>query len=309
MKKRLTSPKNRHFEWALLNKTEIWIDDLIIHQVDLNQVSKTIAHCLQLHADEVLVVDVRDKTMVIDILRRSVRPEQIAGKERKLLRALSGVKGLTLTPDTAIHSEGVLGMISLDPETAQKVIEKAKYIAIEVREKVGKRAVIFATGTEVKSGQIVDTNTPWIIKRLEEEGFDAAAGGILEDNDFFIASKIQEAASEGYGIIITTGGVGAEEKDQTIEGIKRLDPEAFVHYIVRYKKGTGRHAKDGVRIAVGYYSPAYLIALPGPNKEVRHALETLIEIVKAGTWDKELLATQIALRLRDILVSKMSYRH
>ena len=50
-------------------------------------------------------------------------------------------------------------------------------------------------------------------------------------------------------MIITTGGVGAEAKDRTIEATERLDPKTAVQWIVKYQK-QGRHVKEGVRIGV-----------------------------------------------------------
>jgi nicotinate-nucleotide pyrophosphorylase len=45
---------------------------------------------------------------------------------------------------------------------------------------------------------------------------------------------------------------------------------------------TGRHKKDGVKIAVGEYNGTLIISLPGPNDEVKASLEPIVNGLKAG---------------------------
>lgn len=99
-------------------------------------------------------------------------------------------------------------------------------------------------------------------------------------------------------------GVGAEDKDRTIEAVLRLDPEAATPYICKYQKGTGRHHKEGVKIAVGMVSGSLVIALPGPNDEVNASLEVLTEGLKVGS-NKLVLAESIAEALRKRLRDKI----
>jgi len=66
---------------------------------------------------------------------------------------------------------------------------------------------------------------------------------------------------------------------------------------VRFEKGTGRHLKDGVRIAVGERNGCLLAALPGPHDEVRLAGPILVRGYKQG-WSKQELAGQLADVLR-----------
>ncbi len=87
-----------------------------------------------------------------------------------------------------------------------------------------------------------------------------------------------------------------------------LDPGASTPYISKYKLGTGRHHKDGVRIAVGQIDDAVVVALPGPNDEVKASLEILVRGVKSGLSKNE-LAEGIAENLRAILREKMTDWH
>jgi len=123
-------------------------------------------------------------------------------------------------------------------------------------------------------------------------------GGILPDSVGAISYQLEKALDEGFGLILTTGGVGAEEKDCTVEALLRIDPSAATPYILKFEPGTGRHAKDGVRIAVGRVGISRIVALPGPTREVKEGLERVLEGL-AKDWDKGQIAEHIASGLRE----------
>ena len=102
--------------------------------------------------------------------------------------------------------------------------------------------------------------------------------------------------------------MGAEAKDCTLEALLALDPGAVTPHICKYEKGTGRHAKDGVRIGVGRAFDSLIVALPGPNDEVRASLDVLVEGLRSNL-DKHALAEEIARNLRALLREKMGHRH
>jgi hypothetical protein len=83
-----------------------------------------------------------------------------------------------------------------------------------------------------------------------------------------------------------------------------VDPEAVTPYVCRFEQGTGRHDKDGVRIGVGQVGRSILVALPGPNAEVRLGMAAVIRGLAEG-WDKERLAAEVARPLREHLREKM----
>lgn len=291
-------------ELNLLGKTEIWIENIILRNADLREIAHVTAEVLELKPDEVIVTDVRENRIVLDVLRKTVYAEQIFGKKDKLLEQLSKISGVIITEKTTIHSEGVLGFIALDENTAKEVTERLEQIVEEVKSRIAKRAIVFSTGFEIKDGIVKDTNTPVIMERLQKEGYKVARGHVLDDDENIIASNILDALSEGYGLIVITGGVGAEEKDKTVEGILRVDPEAATSYIVKYEVGKGRHVKDGVKIAVGKVGETIIIGLPGPTEEARLGLEAAIQGILRGV-DKYTLANQIAEVLRKRLREKV----
>lgn len=292
----------------LLNKTEIWINNIKLENTNLTLLAEEVADVLGLPKNMVLVVDVRDNHITLDVLQQHINPESVFGKQKELLDRLSKLSGVKIFEDTDIHSAGILGMIGLDEDQAKEVIEKSNEMAVKIQSMLSKRVIVFPTGFEVKRGMIEDTNTPMLKAALESEGFKVTVGQILDDDLDFIAGNIRRAVDYGYGLVLTTGGVGAEDKDKTVEGILKVDPEAATPYIVKFKQGTGRHEKEGVRIGVGQVDQTLIIALPGPNDEVKIGLSVILDALKEGT-SKEALAHKLAEALREKLRTKFHHMH
>ena len=292
----------------LLNKTEICIINIKLEDANLTLLAEEVAEVLNLPKHMVLVVDVRDDHITLDVLQQRINPESIFGKKEILLERISKITGVKIFEDTDIYSNGILGMISLDEKQAKDVIEKSNEMGVTIKNLISKRVIVFPTGFEVKKGMIHDTNTPMIKETLESEGFKVTIGQVLDDDIDFIAGNIRRAVEYGYGLVITTGGVGAEDKDKTVEGILKIDPEAATPYIVKFKKGTGRHEKDGVRVGVGQVDQTLIVALPGPNDEVKIGLSIIVESLNQDI-NKEALAHKLAEALREKLRTKFHHMH
>ena len=284
-------------EFDLLQKTELRIERIELCGANLTAVAAVVADILGLERHEVLVTDVLGDVMTIDILRKTADAYRLVGKRECLLEELSRLPGVRVTEATTICSEGMLGWIALDRAQAKKALKRVERLAKQIRQRVSKRAIIFSTGAEVASGQIMDTNTPAIHQRLETEGYSVTLGPTLPDDELLIAANLRQAVDDGYGLVVITGGVGAEDKDRTIEAVLALDSEAAAEYICKYQKGTGRHHKDGVKIAVGQVSQTLIVALPGPNDEVKSSLNVLVNGLSSGS-SKQVLAKNIASVLR-----------
>jgi molybdenum cofactor synthesis domain-containing protein len=272
---------------------------------NLNDIAATVADVLGMDRKEILVTDAQNEVMTIDILKKSVNAYSIIGQKDRLLRRLAELPGIVITEKTSLCSEGMLGWIALEEKGARRALERSEKMVQEIQKKLSKRAIVFSTGFEVESGQIEDTNKPTVVQRLEAEGYSVTIGPTLKDDEVLIAGSIKQSVeSGGYGLVVTTGGVGAEAKDQTIEALLALDPDAATPYTCRFQIGTGRHAKDGVRIGVGEVSETLIVALPGPNDEVKLGLEELIKGLKSNL-SKHMLAEKIASTLREELQEKM----
>lgn len=284
-------------EYNLLEKTELWISPIRLTKVDLGACARAAAHVLALGPDDIMVTDVIGDTLTLDVLVPVVEAEKVVGRGKDLLAALASVPGVYVTSETQIHSEGILGFIALDEELGQEIIERSRKMNTQITERIRRRSLIFASGNEILAGQIRDTNSPFLIDALKSEGYDASQGRTLEDEAGAIARVFRESAANGYGLLVTTGGVGAEGKDQTLEGLSLVDPHAEMPYILKFHKGHGRHQKVGVRIGVGMLEMTLIVCLPGPHDEVELAWPVLREGLK-DRWEKEALAQALAKRLR-----------
>ncbi len=291
-------------EYDLLDKTELTINGISLTNVNLDQVARVAADTFQIERSDLLVTDVLGDHLVLDILRKGLDPHAIVAKKDELLQRLSKLPGINITHKTSISSKGMLSWIALGSVEGEKVLKRSEKMAKEIRRRLEKTAVVFSTGHEVANGQVMDTNGPTIQRRLNSEGYSVKLGLTLKDDEVLIAAHLRQAADDGVGLIIITGGVGAEDKDRTIEAVLMIDPVAATPYIVKYELGVGRHKhKDSVRIAVGNIDRTMIVALPGPNDEVQTGLNALIEGL-GSDLSKEGLAESIATSLRERLKSK-----
>ncbi len=290
----------------LFSKREIFFRGLELSGVNLDQVARVVAKELGLSENEVIVVDAREDLLTVDVLNEEVEIERVAGKGKALLQALSLIPGLKVSPHAGIHSEGVLGLINLGAENVEKLPAAVTAIEQKIRANVAHRAVVLPTGSEIIAGQVADTNTPFLIDLLQSEGFTAEAGPAVADDVNIAIGALTEAGLKGYGLVVTTGGTGAEIKDCVIEAIEALDPTAATPYVVRYTRGQGRHHKDGVRLAVGCLELTTYVALTGPNREVRMVAPVLMRGLREG-WSKVRLSEEMANVLRAELASQKGH--
>jgi molybdenum cofactor synthesis domain-containing protein len=287
----------------LLGKTELWIRNIKLERADLSAIAAAVSEVLGFEGEEVFVTDASNDHITLDILRTEMDAENLYGKKTEILGKLASIPGVGVSDETTLHSEGILGFISLDEEAAKEVLDKSQEIAADLLRNIRKRCMVFPTGEEVRAELIKDTNSPYIRDRLQSEGFKVDVGPVLRDDMNIISAALSAAIDYGYGLIITTGGVGAESKDRTVEAVIKLDNEAATPYVTKYHKGIGRHEKEGVRIAVGRVGPTLMIALPGPNDEVRMSMETIVSGLNRGD-DKGRLADEIARILKGKYVSR-----
>ncbi|TDS24885.1 molybdopterin-binding protein [Halanaerobium congolense] len=296
-------------ELNLLNKNELTINNVKLHNANLNDIAKTVSNVLKINREEVLVVDVRENHITLDILKRTISPEQIFGKQSEILDKLSLIDGVQLDEKTEINSQGILGNIALDEKETDQIISTSRKMAKQVQKNLAKKVKVFPTGFELSKNMIEDTNSPYIKRKLSKEGYNVKIGQILDDDINKISGQIRRTINEGYGLIVTTGGVGAEDKDKTIEGISKVAQEIYSPYIVHFEEGKGRHKKDGVRIAVAKIGQTLIVALPGPNDEVKMGLEVLSKELKESNIQLPKLAENIAKKLRKHLRGKMHELH
>jgi molybdenum cofactor synthesis domain-containing protein len=291
-------------EWDLLEKTTFWVEGARLDGANLGEVAAAAASALGLDPDEVMVVDVQNEIVAFDVLRRKVPADSIAGKFGEILRRIGAIPGVALSDSSSVHSEGILGLIALDPEAAKNVISRSEEMGTAVVNSVSRRACVFASGAEVIAGDIKDTNSPFLIDALSQAGFQAEFGGIIEDDVIVAVNRLEGALMKGFGLIVTTGGVGAESKDHSVEAVLRLDPNAYTPWILKFTPDMRRHYKEGVRIAVGRIGISRIVTLPGPHAEVRLGCRALLAGLDRDL-DDAALAETVASAIRERWLAHM----
>lgn len=76
------------------------------------------------------------------------------------------------------------------------------------------KIAIITIGDEILIGQIVDTNSAWMSKKLTEAGFEVEEKISIADNAQQIKDTIREV-SQRVDVILTTGGIGPTKDDIT----------------------------------------------------------------------------------------------
>lgn len=266
----------------LLSKTELWVEDIVLSDVDLTQLAICAGEVLDLGAQDIFVTDVRDARVVFDIVSPSVSLDAIAGKEAELLAALAAFSGVRLGNRASVHSHGVLGVIGAPADQAADIVAHAARLEANLQAYVARSVVVLSTGGEVVRGEIEDTNHAAVQSVLGGRGYHVDHAGVVDDDEALIAARIGHLLGEGYGLLITTGGVGAEDKDKTIEAMQRLAPDLSTAILAQYAVGHGRHVKPHVRVACGRMGETLLVALPGPTREVLAALPALADALAQG---------------------------
>jgi nicotinamide-nucleotide amidase len=90
-------------------------------------------------------------------------------------------------------------------------------------------AEIISIGSELTSGQNLDTNSQWLSRRLSEIGIAVGYHTTVAD-DFAANVDVFRAAARRAGLVIATGGLGPTQDDLTREALaKAADVELVFH--------------------------------------------------------------------------------
>ena len=164
-------------------------------------------------------------------------------------------------------------------------------------------AEIITIGSEIMLGEIVDTNAPYLARKLRDLGVEVRRTWSIGDHVDDIADAIREATRR-VEIILTTGGLGPTVDDPTREGVARAFGVPLEFQENLWQQVLDRFARFGsypsdnnkrqaflprgarpIENPVGtapafcmeYPSPAgkgAVICLPGVPREMEHLLET-----------------------------------
>jgi nicotinamide-nucleotide amidase len=119
------------------------------------------------------------------------------------------------------------------------------------------KAEVIAIGSELLLGQIVDTNSSYIAKRLAENGIELVQTTTVGDDLQRMKEVIKEAINRSQ-IVITTGGIGPTEDDLTREAIAEVfqRPLTFQPHLMEQIEELFK--KRGFRMAESNRKQAYV---------------------------------------------------
>jgi nicotinamide-nucleotide amidase len=119
------------------------------------------------------------------------------------------------------------------------------------------KAEVIAIGSELLLGQIIDTNSSYIAKRLAENGIELVQTATVGDDLHRMKEVIREAIHRSQ-IVITTGGIGPTEDDLTREAIAEVTqrPLTFQPHLMQQIEALFK--KRGFRMTEGNQKQAYI---------------------------------------------------
>ena len=119
------------------------------------------------------------------------------------------------------------------------------------------KAEVIAIGSELLLGQIIDTNSSYIAKRLAENGIELVQTATVGDDLQRMKEVIREAINRSQ-IVITTGGIGPTEDDLTREAIAEVTqrPLTFQPHLMEQIEALFK--KRGFRMAESNQKQAYI---------------------------------------------------
>jgi nicotinamide-nucleotide amidase len=162
-------------------------------------------------------------------------------------------------------------------------------------------AEVVSIGSELLLGQILDTNTSWIAKKLAEAGVELVRTSTVGDNFNLITEIIREAIGRSH-VVITTGGIGPTEDDLTREAVAealnrplQFQPQLMEQIEALFKRRGFKMAENnrkqafipegGIPIenpkgtAPGFiveYSNGAVISIPGVPAEMEYLMEASV---------------------------------
>src|SRR4051812_38383737 len=88
--------------------------------------------------------------------------------------------------------------------------------------RVGTRAGIVVTGTEVLTGRVADRNGPWLAEQLRQLGVDVGHVVVVGDRADDLRAALRFLADSGAALVITSGGLGPTADDLTAQVVGDL---------------------------------------------------------------------------------------
>jgi nicotinamide-nucleotide amidase len=119
------------------------------------------------------------------------------------------------------------------------------------------KAEIITIGSELLLGQLVDTNSSYIARRLAENGIELIQTSTVGDDLSRIEEVLREAMQRS-SIVITTGGLGPTEDDLTREAVAKVFQRSLIFQPHLMEQIEAIFKRRGFRMAENNRKQAYI---------------------------------------------------
>lgn len=134
-------------------------------------------------------------------------------------------------------------------------------------------------------GLMTDTAGPAVVELLRAQWPDAVVlTGLLPDEEFQIASKLEELAAEGAALVLTVGGTGLGPRDRTPEATRRvIDREApgLAEAMRAIGAVSNKYAWLSRGVA-GLKGAMLIVNLPGSERGAKESLSSILHLIRHG---------------------------
>jgi cyclic pyranopterin phosphate synthase len=187
----------------------------------------------------------------------------------------------------AMHGASVAALVMYDmlkPIDKHVVIEQ-----IGLQEKQGGKSDLKVTGQlelkcavvvcsdRVSKGERQDTSGKAIISALEKYELECTRYEIIPDDFSQIQNQVKDISSEGYDLLIFTGGTGLSPRDVTPDAVGPLIDQhipGIMETARSYGQQRTRYAMLSRGVA-GFVKDTLVLTLPGSQKAVEETMEAL----------------------------------
>ena len=144
-----------------------------------------------------------------------------------------------------------------------------------------RRALVITVSDRSAAGEREDTAGPAAIAKLTAQGFEVAAPAIVPDERDEIVGALKRAVTDGFDLIVTTGGTGLAERDVTPEATMEVVTKT-VPGLVELMRAEGLKATPLAALSrgvAGVSGASLVINLPGSPKAVLEGLEAVLPVI------------------------------
>ena len=139
------------------------------------------------------------------------------------------------------------------------------------------RALVVTVSTRAAAGVYADRSGPVIVAALTEGGYDVTGPVVVPDGEP-VGAALRQAVSDGFAVVITTGGTGLNPNDHTPEQTRPVlerELPALAAAVARYGADHGVPTAVLSRGLAGTAGRTLVVNLPGSTGGARDGMAVL----------------------------------